>query len=181
MGNSCSWFYLFLYIKVFVYGLGLIGAINQNLLTETGALGLLGVLARSHGMAICCRFDTEKEIAPKTEKWRCRLRRRNETYLGLRRNIPLGMECSRIQDSFVTALQSGLWLLLLFFFFVPGSCLFMLISNFSFAFHLFLCLILVLFFACFWFTVWFLVLSLTLTFNNFCYNNGSWRHHSCTA
>ena len=26
-------------------------------------------------------------------------------------NIPLGMECSRIQDSFVTALQSGLWLL----------------------------------------------------------------------
>ena len=92
-------------------------------------------------------------------------------------NIPLGMECGRIQDSFVTALQSGLWL----FFFVPGSCLFMLISNFSFAFHLFLCLILVLFFACFWFTVCFLVLSLTLTFNNFCYNNGSWRHHSCTA
>ena len=89
-------------------------------------------------------------------------------------NVPLGMECSRIQDSFVTALQSGLWLLLLFFFFVPGSCLFMLISNFSFAFHLFLCLILVLFFACFWFTVYFLVLSLTLTFNNFCYNN-------CTA
>ena len=32
-------------------------------------------------------------------------------------NIPLGMECSRIQDSFVTALQSGLWLLLLLFFF----------------------------------------------------------------
>ena len=29
-------------------------------------------------------------------------------------NIPLGMECGRIQDSFVTALQSGLWL---FFFF----------------------------------------------------------------
>ena len=55
-------------MKVFVYGLGLIGAINQNLLTETGALGLLGVLARSHRMAICCRFDTEKEIAPKTEK-----------------------------------------------------------------------------------------------------------------
>ena len=51
-------------------------------------------------------------------------------------NIPLGMECGRIQDSFVTALQSGLWLLF-FFFFVPGSCLFMLISNFSFAFHLF--------------------------------------------
>ena len=25
-------------------------------------------------------------------------------------NIPLGMECGRIQDSFVTALQSGLWL-----------------------------------------------------------------------
>ena len=93
-------------------------------------------------------------------------------------NIPLGMECGRIQDSFETALQSGLWLL---FFFVPGSCLFMLISNFSFAFHLFLCLILVLFFACFWSTVCFLVLSLTLTFNNFCYNNGSWRHHSCTA
>ena len=35
---------------------------------ETGALGLLGVLARSHRMAICCRFDTKKEIAPKTEK-----------------------------------------------------------------------------------------------------------------
>ena len=30
-------------------------------------------------------------------------------------NIPFGMECSRIQDSFITALQSGLWLLLFFF------------------------------------------------------------------
>ena len=59
---------IFFYIKVLVYGLGLIGAINQNLLTETGALGLLRVLARSHRMAISCCFDTEKEIAPKTEK-----------------------------------------------------------------------------------------------------------------
>ena len=29
MKYSCRWFYLFLYILVFVYGLGLIGAINQ--------------------------------------------------------------------------------------------------------------------------------------------------------
>ena len=33
-------------------------------MTETGALVLLGVLAKSHRMAICCHFDTKKEIAP---------------------------------------------------------------------------------------------------------------------
>ena len=137
----------------------------------TGALVLLGFLAESHR-------NKERDCIhprPKNDGADCvgETRRTSGCDDG---NIPLSMKCGRIQDSLITALWSGLW-----FFFVSGSCLFMLILNLSFAFNLFLCPILVLFFAYFWFTVWFLVLSFTLTFNNFCYNNESWRVHSCTA
>ena len=105
---------------MFVYGLGQIGAINQNLLTETGALVLLGVLAKSHRMAICCHFDTKKEIAPtydrKNDGANCMLETRRTSGCD-DDNIPLGMKCGRIQDPLVTALQSGLC----FFFFRFGK------------------------------------------------------------
>ena len=96
---------------MFVYGLGLIGAVNQSLLRETGALVLLGVLAKSHRMAICCHFDTKKEIAPtydrKNDGANCMLETRRTSGCD-DGNIPLGMKCGRIQDSLVTALQLGL-------------------------------------------------------------------------
>ena len=75
----------------------------------TGALVLLGFLAESHR-------NKERDCIhprPKNDGADCvgETRRTSGCDAG---NIPLGMECGRIQDSFVTALQSGLWL---FFFF----------------------------------------------------------------